>query len=425
MTTVLDKTCKKTYEEAMTGLLLNRSFYYVWISQMIYTEEPSIYVAAVGPNTITGTFKLYINPANFLRFNVAGRMFILQHEVMHVIYEHFWSAAREHRFWGKAADLFINSTLMEKEGLKMPEDPDSPGFPSGLTIEDTCQQIEALWAKIGTPRTLDRPPAAQTPEFYCSWLDSVWPPRPESEDQSWYVLRNEPSHPDQNVTEIEKKIIKAMVAAGVANALKVTPPPSHIAGDLTDLLESVKPRISLRSKLRKFVGRMGSIRYRASLGRVNKYGEVGRLIPEFSLKVLVVVDTSASMDNEEVAEGLGLLEEMSAYVEIDYMPVDTKVHGPYPFKKRGDHRYKVEGRGWTDLRAAFWWMRDNKKVYDAVIVWTDMGTEFPTREERMGIPTLWVATADGTLPPGAGEVIHLSSVLRNRSNNQSNVDETA
>ncbi len=411
--------CYKAYKEASTGLLLHRSFYYAWVSQMIYTEDPQFFVAAVAPETNLGVFKLFLNPEMWVRFDIAGRMFIFQHEVMHVVYEHCTHPARQHRHFHRAADLFINSTLMSKENLKIPEHPDMPGRPSGLTLEDTCKQLEAGWDKAGQPRTIPVPPPAMPPEFYCNWLDDNWPPDPggdgdkDGDGNGEFKLDNEHDHPemDQGLSPTDQKILKIMIAEATQRAIKTTDPPIYLSERIEDLLQALKPKVpTLRQKLRKFVGRMGSIVFRPTWRRANKYGHFPRIIPEFRLKLLVVVDTSASMDNEEVSMGLGLLELITQHADVDYMPVDTQCYGPYPFKQRADHKYKIEGRGWTDMRQPFYWMKENKRVYDAVIIWTDLETPFPTRDERMGIPTLWVGTKHYPVPPGAGEVIYVDSV---------------
>lgn len=459
--------CYQAFQDGLSGLLFRHPFYYYYISQTTYHEVPAethdeFPVAAVGFDISKGLFRLLLNRGLFPKIlpSVTGGMFILAHEVHHIILSHCTQEGKftKHELWPIAIDLTVNSTLV-KDGLKMPHHPDKPNEIYGVTIEKMVAAIEEEWKLLGIPKTLQPPAPCLPAEEYLIWMVENQPPRPkqggggkgqgqgqgsedgddegdgqgqqdpngnqggkqkqnqgqggQDQDQDdrtpLQKLLDEAKHEMPDLAPDEREIVKQMVAERAKQAAAQASPPGSIAGMVEQLIRSLKPQIPWGRQMSRWIGMQGGIEVKTSYARENKYFNVPTVLLRPTKKILFACDSSGSVGDDEIAQGMGEVEGIKKLgVDVDLMWVDWSVHEVKPFKveKNG---YRAKGRGGTDMRRVFEWIKANKKHYDAVIIFTDLETPFPSRTDRMGIRTLWVGTRNHPVPPEAGEVIYLPS----------------
>jgi len=116
-------------ESALVMLLNDKSrvFYASLILQMIRVEEPAIETAGVGMQD--GRIYLYYNPKFIATLTLPELSAIMEHEVMHLIFEHpAREKGKEHNIWDIACDMAINQMI---DGL-----PKGCVFPKDFKLPD-------------------------------------------------------------------------------------------------------------------------------------------------------------------------------------------------------------------------------------------------------------------------------------------------
>lgn len=108
--------------------------------------------------------------------------------------------------------------------------------------------------------------------------------------------------------------------------------------------------------------------------------------------LVIAIDTSGSIGDEELRKFLGAVEELRNCCKctVDMISIDTQVGGHKHYTEEQSIRdYKPVGGGGTDFAPAFQWVEDKLKVKPAgLIYFTDMYGSFPSRHPDY--KTLWV-----------------------------------
>ena len=420
------------YLNAQMDLLYKRPFYYHWISQMRYIEvevdDQHIQTAGVLPDIRSNSFKLFINSGFFGQLDPKGAVFVLAHEVLHLIFDHCYGPRTKHVLWNIAVDLAVNTILMD-DGFKMLLEEDGV-TPKGITPEGVAEKLTAAWAEAGQPKTIAAPPPLQSCDWYFTWLLDNVPPLKNSgngQDQSGENntgnsevddLLDKTDHNFQDGTgdaherELERRMV-AEKAQEIDKHAKASGRGS-LAGQIAELIKSLKPQISWQSKLRNFAGQLGHIEVKTTMNRENKYGQFPRVVFKPGKKILVAIDTSGSVRPDELGQFMAEVEEIAKHCALDLMNVDYNVASvENDFRKKS--QYEVKGRGGTDMRSIFKWIHDTRSVYDGVVVFTDGDTPYPSsKAERCGLRTLWVLTQDRPVPDEAGEAVYFNNKDKNK-----------
>jgi predicted metal-dependent peptidase len=123
--------------------------------------------------------------------------------------------------------------------------------------------------------------------------------------------------------------------------------------------------------------------------------------------IVLGMDTSGSMGQREFdtigAEMLGILEDLRPK-RILVLWCDAKVHSMQEVTDAGDVSYlKPQGGGGTDFRPVFRWIEEHGVEPDALIYFTDMYGDFPSHAPSY--PVIWARTTDKK--PPFGDDIHI------------------
>ena len=183
----------------------------------------------------------------------------------------------------------------------------------------------------------------------------------------------------------------------------------RIPGDLVRELEEVNARpVDWRTALRSFFDRQRSrtFDYRRPARRFpDRIGEVpGRVRRDATARarVVVAIDTSASMTRVELDEIAAQLDRLRDEATLIIAECDACIQRMYPFEGR---LRSVHGGGGTDLRPVFEVKRLRELGARGVVYFTD--GEGPYPEEHPGVPTLWVLTKGPTFDCPWGERVLL------------------
>jgi predicted metal-dependent peptidase len=170
------------------------------------------------------------------------------------------------------------------------------------------------------------------------------------------------------------------------------------------VLANREPRLDYRSVLRLFHRSVLSRQRR--LTRMKPSRRYGFLYMgsryDFTTRLLVAVDVSGSMSNEDIRLGFSLVNRFFKYGidSIDAIAFDTQVHGEALTLKRARREITVTGRGGTDFNAVIDYI-DAHPGYDGVILFTDGVAPAPRPPQARRIPLLWVFIDEKTWQAGA------------------------
>lgn len=186
--------------------------------------------------------------------------------------------------------------------------------------------------------------------------------------------------------------------------------PGHLAEAIRNL---AKPVVRWRELLRHYLGRhVGNQRKTFSRRnrRRNWFGVPG-ISHHAAADVCVIIDTSGSIGSKELEQFFAEIDAISSRAKVMVLQWDYNFQG-YAMYRRGDwKKFKVHGRGGTDMAAPVQWLIDNKVVADVQVMLTDGYTGW-LEEDKVKFPFITVITTpEGTTDgPEYGHTVRMKAV---------------
>jgi predicted metal-dependent peptidase len=342
---------------------------------------PMIESATTPTLAVDRFWRIYVNPTFANRLGVTRLAAILIHEANHLIRHHHSRAdsmgvvsEAEHRLWNLAGDAEINDDLLA-DGLDI--DPDEAIFP--WTLHQPRDRVAEEYYRGLASEERDRRPSCGSGaggEALDDELDG-------SDGQ------------DGAVGTVEARILRRQVAADIVAHAQGHEVPAGLLTWAHELLEpTVDWRRELSGALRAAVVTAGLDDY--SYRRFARRNGADHTIRWPGLihrmpRVAVVVDTSASMSDDDVARAFtevhGILRSASVADDaIRLVTCDTTVAEDTVITDA--RRPRRMGRGGTDMRVGITRALAGRPRPDLIVVLTDGDTPWPERR-----------------PPGVGVVI--------------------
>ena len=353
------------------------------------------------------------------------RLFVLAHEVWHSALLHFARRGnRDPRLFNMAADLEIHFAL---QGEKMREPWVLPHRESWAPL--SAEEIyERLLQEEKRPSPIPQPAGKGRSSSSPARKNQDGKPSPESFDR--HIYEGEGSDPAEPAApagggeggpvvidadyrpsiagDAAERIRSRVIAA--AQQLERTRGrlPGAAAELLKKLLDSELPWQEL---LKQFVSScFGGKRRWLPPSRRHVWNDL--YLPSMrseALKAVVAIDTSGSTANDLAkffAELVSLMKSFGRY-ELTVIQCDAKVQKVEKFSDAvppaPDHRWKVFGKGGTDFRPVFDYVKTFAERPEVLIFLTDGFGSAPN--EPPPYPVLWVLTSDGTRPAGWGKSV--------------------
>lgn len=116
---------------------------------------------------------------------------------------------------------------------------------------------------------------------------------------------------------------------------------------------------------------------------------------EFTTKLLLAIDTSGSITNQNLKNFYGVINKFFKYgiESIDVLNFDCELQGePVSFKKR-QTAFTISGRGGTDFQPVFDYAKDHPE-YDGVIILTDGYANHPQKKPGTKAKFVWVLPSE-------------------------------
>lgn len=392
-----------TLEEARYVLVYKLPF----LARAVYALSPRL-TTEVPTASVDEHWRLYWNPEWLERLSPKEAATVLYHEVLHLLRDHtgrfrdLGLGPENLRAWNVAADAELNDDI-RREGWP---------FPSVVVVGG--QEVPASFI---FPERLGQPEGLLAEEYYRSL--------PEVTLDLTELLRQAGIGPDgegsgvtgtpaswedregRGISEAQAEVLREAVAQAVLQ--QASRNPGSVPGHLVRWAQERKqPKVDWRRALQSLVRQ----HLASAQGRTDyRYDRPSRrqavspfVLPRLRApqpKVAVVIDTSGSVQDEELAQALAEIEAVvrTTGVPVDVCSGDTKLQT----FQRGLFRASqvtLQGGGGTDLGQVLAELAARRVPYDLVVVITDGYSPWP-EEDPGPWPVLVVCTTDQPAPAWA------------------------
>jgi predicted metal-dependent peptidase len=425
MSILEDKLAKAT-----KTLCLAEPFYGIFMMLMNKKWDSSIPTMCVGKESIN--YYLKINPEFFESLEDPHKVGLIQHEMLHIAFFHMEIADRykDQKLLNLAMDMEVNQYIDEKylpaynmslQQYKELYDPIMEDLTEKLkdgtiTAKEYGQEMRKIPARgiyLKDFSELNLEPKAGTDYYYnkladacdkkpgdpryCKNLDELM-----NGDSGLFDNLDHKWEDFESLPESEKYLLRKQVdtllkeVADHINKSRGTIP-GEMADYINGLYISELPRFNWKSYLRRFIGGSKKVFTKKTRRKYNKrFDDNPGLKIKQQRRIMVAVDTSGSVTNEEMIEFFQEIYHMTKLgTDVVVVQCDTQINDVSEFKqfypdfKEG--RLKIKGRGGTSFTPAVDYYNEHKSEFSSMIYLTD--GEAPIPENKPIGPMLWVISS--------------------------------
>lgn len=150
-----------------------------------------------------------------------------------------------------------------------------------------------------------------------------------------------------------------------------------LPGNLVDVIKkSIEPKFNYKAIFQQF--RSTVISSNRTITRMKPNRRFGYAVPgskrNFTTKILIAVDTSGSMSNDDLQLAFGFIKNFFKYgiARIDVIQFDTQIYPKSLVElSKAPKEFNITGRGGTDFNEVFEYSQEKNPTYDGVIIFTD------------------------------------------------------
>lgn len=373
--------------------------------------------------TATDARHFYYNPAYIARLTLEQTQFVLAHEAMHCALSHF--ARRNHRQkhrWDVACDYAVNM-ILDDERMRGPDDALIDAKYRGLTAEEIypllhedppekTQDMHLFDNESseggGESESMEQDAGQGQGEQDKDQRSEGGGGRPQQQDgqgsepQQPSDIQEAPPQPPMDPDKLDEQWKSRLAAAAQAarQAGKLSPSLMRFVDNL------LAPQLPWRALLARYM--MNAARDDYSFQRTSRRDTGAALMPRLysqSVNVVVALDTSGSIKDEELREFLTEVDALKGQVraEVILHACDDKLcpGGPWRFAQWEAITLPegISGKGGTDFRPVFDWIERERLNPDLLVYFTDAEGQFPEREPQY--PVVWLVKGKAPVPFGA------------------------
>jgi len=323
--------------------------------------------------------QLTINPEFYNNLSEDHRFGLIKHELLHIAFGHLITRSlySDHKLFNIAADLEINQYILESK------------LPEGGLLLSSFPEIN-LPKKAGTDKyyeLLEQAHQDGTSPSLDNLMDQM-----NGESQYCHGTWDD----FDSLPEADKKLMQKQIEHQLKESAEQTvKKQGNIPGELAELIHKLMhiepPKFDWKAYLRRFAGNSSVVYTKKLRRKYNKrYAANPGLKIKFKNHILVGVDTSGSVNNDELKEFFSELTHMhKTGHKITVAQCDTKLNSVKEFNPRKD--WEIHGRGGTSFQPVIDYYNENKGQYTALIYLTDGEAYAP---ENCPNNTLWVHSSN-------------------------------
>lgn len=330
-------------------------------------------------------FTMYFNPILFLMCNKSEMGALFKHEIYHIMYSHY---DREKELKSKYTKLAVNLAL----------DISINQFIKNLPMN--AHRIDTVAIEYDVKLNED-----MVCEVYAELIEKAIKIKAKNvisnskDDTICNMIDLSKAHDVWSEVELNKDSLKDLTKKTAINAFKGKGPK-----DIEAIINSYneRPEISWKDILKKLLpslraGQKKTItrRNRRQPERLELRGTLPNNVPE----ILVAIDISASMSDEEVykimIEILGITQSRSDKITV--IECDNEVKRVYEIKSKNDIKKRSTNTGSTLFSPVFEYIKKNNLRNHVLIYFTDGVGEEELKVRPINANTIWVLTGDDNL----------------------------
>ncbi len=411
MASIHDEITKTTVK-----LLLNEPFYGHFFTGVLK-----------GESGMTKSMSLVLSSNQMIQFNFNPEWWqnilvneqlqygALKHQVLHVVFKHIFKIAEfgYKKIFAIAADLVVNQYVSQAQLL--PDTPTLAHFPklklkSGqdvgyyyhklVELMEECQECDKesendldSGCECNNESNCDKPGngnKSQSQSKGYSNLKHFLEKEPDMTGNNWDDF--------QQLSGPERWLIECQLNETICNCMERARTnqygniPAGLLTYLQTIVESMKPQVNWKRILKLFAESSTHTYLKNTLKRPSKrYGTTPGIKIKKRNKILVAVDTSGSIDIEDLSAFFGEIYHIwKKGAQVRIVECDCTIQRVYEYK--GTTPIKVKGGGGTSFEAPIEY-GNTKFVPDALIYLTDGYADTPKTSTRF--PILWVISQAG------------------------------
>ena len=375
-------------KKANMGLILNKPFYASILFNLEFKEDYNCESCTTDGKTLWYNSD-YIN--NLTTDELQG---VLAHETLHIAYcHHTRRGNREKVRWNKATDYAINGLLLDDK-FTLPNDRlYEPEF-----ADKSAEEIYGL---------LREEDSQKSEEDNQSQEDNQSEENDQNKDPGRCgAVEDAPATNDKQLEDLDFKAQQTVIQAGFI-AQRQGKCPEYIKRILDNIL---KPRVSWKEALSQFLCTRSKNDYSWYFPNT-RYLHMGLYLPslrsEETGNVILIIDTSGSIDDELIKQFAGEVQEILNIFKIPLTIIycDDRVRSVQYLEPDDEIKLEPHGGGGTDFIPGFDFIAENDLTPSAVVYLTDgYCYSFP---ENPAYPVLWAIYSYCDFKPPFGEIIKI------------------
>lgn len=352
-------------------------------------------------------FEMTINPLLWNRYSIKEMIFIICHEIEHIVLDHPSQGKRinqdhdpeKHRALNISMDASINDRLIwdiENSNLKMMNAPDN-GITSGFLSESLELNLKKMEDFL----------------YYYNYLKEKTIDTNDDRKKVFVILepnkkrivtrKNRPegmvlhvwssNDNSEDIHELIRKYVSRIVD-GIPGEIRGLFP-AHQKAALNAIL--APPTIDWKNALKRYIA-MTPYLYRKTKMRLNRrqperFDIPGRVVNR-EVRLVVAIDTSGSVGKEDLEHIFSEIFEILKITKFDLTIIecDAEIQSVYKAQKLEDVNLNVNGRGGTSYEPVIEYINSSKEYRDAVLVFFTDGIGDSKISRPMVNRCLWVLT---------------------------------
>lgn len=351
--------------------------------------------------TATDARAFYYNAEYIAGLTLEQTQFVLAHEAMHCALSHFSRRNhRDRRRWDIACDYAVNM-ILDAENMRGPVNALTDAKYRGLTAEE----IYPILHQDSEEQPMDDHLFEGEGEGQGDTSESVTqPPSPPESGAGGEgagdsgASASPPQHIDMQALEQQWQSRLATAAQSARQSGKLSISMQRMVDEL------IAPQLSWRAMLAQYLVQAARDDY--SFQRPSRR-EADAMLPRLysqSLNLVVAIDTSGSIQNDELREFLSEIDAIKGQVraEIDLLACDERIApgAPWHFSSWEPMQLPVglPGGGGTDFRPVFDWVEKCHAQPDVLLYFTDAEGPFP--KVVPSYPVIWLVKGRAPVPFG-------------------------
>lgn len=379
---VSNKNIENEISKSIIKLLIEEPFYAHILSGVSRKITNKVPTAAVG--LIGKTITLFINEDFFLKSltKASSKVAVIKHEVLHLVFKHIFRSKEnkyDHFLYNLAADIVVNQYIGK---WKLPESAVTLDTFPELNLEKN-ETLEWYYDKLVS--------FSDKNEDVVKKLNDL-KVRKNHSDHSFWDKSNKYDNDSAQII-FGKLIVEAKKRTGDKDFDKL---PLNIKNIVEIEILKQQQKIDWKSAIKIFFNSSKKTYLKYTYKRVSKrYGTRPGLKIKQHSKLLIALDTSGSIDNEELNEFFSEIHGIwKTGTEVDIVECDSEIQKHYSYK--GKIPKYIHGRGGTFFDPVFEFINENRNLkYDGCIYLTDGYASKP--KIKPYCPVIWVISPDGLI----------------------------